>query len=296
MTATALLGSPRGQGGAGGPTARRAPAWTALTLVGAVVLVLRLHTGGAGSAAGRRGGGSSAAGSACRRLLARALPAAVCCCRCPLLPPNTSSLHSCCRHCTGGAGTSGAACTAAQGAPPPLLTLQPPPNRLPAPTHAARPLTRLAPTSPAAPLQLPWAPLLSEEEQRQGVSHGGGGARLRAVARKLLAGQPITAVTLGGSITYGHGCDDLALAYPSRFFAFLNATWPHRCGGAARGAGAAVLFACGGHPSKVAGSHSALCLPSSLPRQRARAPEPRAARLHGAGAGAVRRGHGAAWR
>lgn len=77
------------------------------------------------------------------------------------------------------------------------------------------------------PPKMPWAPLLTGEEQGKGVSHYGGGARLRAVAAKLLAGQPVKAFTLGGSVTYGHGVDDLSLAYSSLFFRYLNETFPH---------------------------------------------------------------------
>lgn len=106
------------------------------------------------------------------------------------------------------------------------------------------------------PLQLPWVPLLSEEERLRGMSYYGGGARLRAVAAKLAAGQHIKAVTLGGSVTYGHGVDDLRLSYPALLFSFINASWPHRraavgglghavwaalCGAAAAGAATAAL-------------------------------------------------------
>lgn len=83
--------------------------------------------------------------------------------------------------------------------------------------------------SPLTSLQLPWAPLLTAEEVQQGTTYYGGGARLRAVAAKLLAGQAIKVFTLGGSVTYGHGVEDLTLSYPSRFFQFINASFPHRC-------------------------------------------------------------------
>lgn len=81
---------------------------------------------------------------------------------------------------------------------------------------------------PLAP-QLPWRPLFSEEELQRGMTHYGGGERLRRVAAKLAAGQPIKAVTLGGSVTFGHGVGDPALSYPSLFFRFINGTFPHRC-------------------------------------------------------------------
>jgi hypothetical protein len=76
--------------------------------------------------------------------------------------------------------------------------------------------------------QLPWAPLFSEEEMQRGVTHYGGGERLLRVAAKLLAGRPIKAVALGGSVTFGHGVDDPALSYPSLFFRFINTSFPHR--------------------------------------------------------------------
>lgn len=86
------------------------------------------------------------------------------------------------------------------------------------------------PVSPYPPtLQLPWAPLLREEEWARGIVHYGGGARMRQVAAKLAAGRPIKSATLGGSITFGHGVSDPQLhAFPSLFFRFINTTWPHR--------------------------------------------------------------------
>ena len=50
-------------------------------------------------------------------------------------------------------------------------------------------------------MQLPWDPALSREELRRGQMYFGSGARLHKLAHKLLAGQPIKAVALGGSIT-----------------------------------------------------------------------------------------------
>lgn len=74
-----------------------------------------------------------------------------------------------------------------------------------------------------------WTPLLTAEEQARGVTYYGSGDSLHRVAGKLLAGQPVTAVTLGGSVTYGHGVEDASQAYPALFFAFINASFPHRC-------------------------------------------------------------------
>ena len=76
---------------------------------------------------------------------------------------------------------------------------------------------------------LPWEPLLTAAQLRRGLSFYGSGARIERVAAKLLAGQPITAVTLGASVTRGHGASSMESGYPSRFFDFLNASFPHRC-------------------------------------------------------------------
>lgn len=94
---------------------------------------------------------------------------------------------------------------------------------------------RLTTSWTLACLQFPWKRLLSDEEVQQGIAHYGGGSRLRRVAQKLLAGQPVKVYTLGGSVTFGHGVDDPRLSYPSLFFQFINASFPHRRAGA-RGA------------------------------------------------------------
>lgn len=83
--------------------------------------------------------------------------------------------------------------------------------------------------NPLCRMQMPLARLLTPEEQARGVTYYGSGSRLRRMAGKLLAGRPITAVALGGSVTYGHGVDDASQAYPALFFALLNASFPHRC-------------------------------------------------------------------
>ncbi len=59
------------------------------------------------------------------------------------------------------------------------------------------------------------------------MAYWGTGRRLRRVAAKLLAGQPIRAVTLGGSITYGNGASSPGRAYAGRFFQFIRAAFPH---------------------------------------------------------------------
>ena len=71
-------------------------------------------------------------------------------------------------------------------------------------------------------------PLLGEEDQQRGITYYGSGARLRALAAKLLAGRPIRAYVVGGSVTFGHGVEDSRLCFASRFFSAVNATFPHR--------------------------------------------------------------------
>lgn len=63
---------------------------------------------------------------------------------------------------------------------------------------------------------------------QRGMAYWGSGRRLRRVAAKLLAGQPIRAVTLGGSVTYGNGASSSGRAYAGRFFQFIRAAFPHR--------------------------------------------------------------------
>lgn len=116
-----------------------------------------------------------------------------------------------------------------------------------------------------AALRLPWQPRLSRQEAQRGLAYYGSGERLRAVAAKLLAGQPIKvrverraparachvagcsgpracspknkcpapppaaqAYALGGSTTSGKGASVPWLSFPGRFFEFLNASFPHR--------------------------------------------------------------------
>ncbi|KAL4440672.1 hypothetical protein ABPG77_000381 [Micractinium sp. CCAP 211/92] len=74
----------------------------------------------------------------------------------------------------------------------------------------------------------PWRPLLRSEELQRGLAFYGSGARIQRVASKLLAGHPIKAFTIGGSVTRGAGASSPDRSFPERFFAFLNATFPHR--------------------------------------------------------------------
>lgn len=75
---------------------------------------------------------------------------------------------------------------------------------------------------------MPWEPVLNASQLRRGLSFYGSGARIERVAAKLLAGQPIVAVTLGGSVTRGAGASNISRNYPSRFFDFIRATFPHK--------------------------------------------------------------------
>ncbi len=78
-------------------------------------------------------------------------------------------------------------------------------------------------------LGLPWEPLLTTAELRRGLAYYGSGARLQALASKLLAGQPVKVYALGGSVTGGGGSSHApARAYVSRFFKWINTTFPHR--------------------------------------------------------------------
>ncbi len=54
---------------------------------------------------------------------------------------------------------------------------------------------------------VPWPALLEEEEVMRGLAYYGSGTGLRRVAAKLLAGQPVKIVSLGGSITATGGED-----------------------------------------------------------------------------------------
>ncbi|KAL4442048.1 hypothetical protein ABPG77_011309 [Micractinium sp. CCAP 211/92] len=83
------------------------------------------------------------------------------------------------------------------------------------------------------PLPVPWQPLLSNAARRRGLAFYGSGRRIERVAARLLAGLPITAATLGGSVTVGAGSSgqkggSKPNAYPQLFFRFLNASFPHR--------------------------------------------------------------------
>ncbi|KAI3436557.1 hypothetical protein D9Q98_005973 [Chlorella vulgaris] len=61
----------------------------------------------------------------------------------------------------------------------------------------------------------------------RGLAYYGSGARIERVAGKLLDGQRIKAFTIGGSVTSGAGASDVSRNYASRFFHFINTTFPH---------------------------------------------------------------------
>lgn len=73
---------------------------------------------------------------------------------------------------------------------------------------------------------MPWPPLLTPAEVQRGVYHGSGGA-LRALAAKLRAGQGVTVVLLGGSVTNAGELSRQGLSYAARFFNFINSTFPN---------------------------------------------------------------------
>jgi hypothetical protein len=77
-------------------------------------------------------------------------------------------------------------------------------------------------------LRMPWDPLLSASEAKRGVGYYGSGKRLEAVVGKLMRGEPISAYTIGGSVTKGSGSSEDEFAYPGRFFEFINKNFPHK--------------------------------------------------------------------
>ncbi|KAL4423775.1 hypothetical protein ABPG75_001076 [Micractinium tetrahymenae] len=105
---------------------------------------------------------------------------------------------------------------------PQHAVLQPPPSARPAGSSTGGPSTALR------QFILPWEPLLRQEDVERGMAYWGSGGRLRRISAKLLAGQAIKAVTLGGSVTYGNGASSPGRAYAGRFFEFIRAAFPHR--------------------------------------------------------------------
>ncbi|KAL4423959.1 hypothetical protein ABPG75_001260 [Micractinium tetrahymenae] len=85
------------------------------------------------------------------------------------------------------------------------------------------------PPSPRSqvPLPLPWRALTTEEERQRGITYYGSGGRLRKVASKLLAGQPIKVTTLGGSVTVAGVLHRHGRSYSALLFRFINESFPH---------------------------------------------------------------------
>lgn len=84
------------------------------------------------------------------------------------------------------------------------------------------------PPGAQVPLPLPWRALTTAEEQQRGITYYGSGDRLRKVASKLLAGQPIKVATLGGSVTVAGFLHRQGRSYAALFFRFINESFPHR--------------------------------------------------------------------
>ena len=110
--------------------------------------------------------------------------------------------------------------------------MRPPPPHPPTPPPTPHPPTQKpATTYPSQwlhPPALPWDPLLTRDRLRRGLSFYGSGRRVERVAAQLMAGRPLTAVTIGGSVTRGGGASNEAAQFPEMFFHFINSTFPHR--------------------------------------------------------------------
>ncbi|KAL4423591.1 hypothetical protein ABPG77_004631 [Micractinium sp. CCAP 211/92] len=98
----------------------------------------------------------------------------------------------------------------------------PPPAPCPKPPKQAHALTL-----PELRDRMPWQALLTDEEVQRAEAYYGTGRRIRKVAAKLLAGEPIQVYTLGGSVTRGLGASKPEFNYANRLFALINATFPH---------------------------------------------------------------------
>ncbi|KAL4443895.1 hypothetical protein ABPG75_011632 [Micractinium tetrahymenae] len=92
---------------------------------------------------------------------------------------------------------------------------------------------------------------LSPADLARGLAFHGSGARARAAAARLLAGQPLHVAVAGGSVAWGQGAPGGA-HFGRRFFDWVNATWPapasapHRFTNAAKPGITSALFAlCG---------------------------------------------------
>ena len=76
-------------------------------------------------------------------------------------------------------------------------------------------------------LRRPWpGQVLLPDALARGLGPLGSGSQMAALARKLLSGQRITAVVLGGSVTYGAGATNLSASFPGRLEAWLRYAFP----------------------------------------------------------------------
>ncbi|KAL4450123.1 hypothetical protein ABPG77_010792 [Micractinium sp. CCAP 211/92] len=108
----------------------------------------------------------------------------------------------------------------------PILALGPHASaaRLAPPTHG-RALQQNKPVPEL--VKVPWKPLFTDEEIRRGTLYGSG-LRLQQLARKLVAGQPIKVVFLGGSVTNSADLEAQGLSFTARFEAFIRSAFPNR--------------------------------------------------------------------
>ncbi|KAL4427737.1 hypothetical protein ABPG75_001826 [Micractinium tetrahymenae] len=71
-------------------------------------------------------------------------------------------------------------------------------------------------------------PPRTARQLEKGIVGYGDRARARRAFAKLLRGEPITAILLGGSVTFGQGASQRGVTdYASRVLAWINATFPH---------------------------------------------------------------------
>lgn len=101
---------------------------------------------------------------------------------------------------------------------------------------------------PTAFQDFAWNSFLPDDALERSLLYFGNGCRLQKVLKKLLSGEGIVGVSLGGSVAAGTGVGNFEDAYPALFFGWLNATFPPRNGShefiyAGRGATTSGTFA-----------------------------------------------------
>lgn len=134
-----------------------------------------------------------------------------------------------------------------------------PPRR--AAASGAQPLARSMAACTADRLKAPatlWSgrpvPLLDPRGQRRALLSAGDPARLRRAVSRLLAGKPLRAVSIGGSVTAGHGAMDGSPAaggasgtdYIQRLYSWIEDAFPgaaHRLRNAAISGSVVSIFA-----------------------------------------------------